>query len=128
MQTLLKNSKTLCIIGLSPISSKPSFQVASYLQSKGYKIIPVYPRGGVILGERAYQNIAEIKESVDIFVIFRSSEKCYTITQEILSFHSPKAIWLQLGIVNEEAKNLARSAGVEFVQNRCIKIEREQYE
>ncbi|HIY44028.1 MAG TPA: CoA-binding protein [Candidatus Helicobacter avistercoris] len=128
MQKLLRDSHTIAIVGLSPIPSKPSYQVALYLQQKGYKIIPVYPRGGEILGERVYKSIKEIKESVDIFVIFRSGEKCYTITQEILSTHSPKAIWLQLGIINDEAKALAESQGVRFVQDCCIKIQREKNE
>lgn len=128
IQELLKNSKNIAIMGLSPLPSKASFQVASYLQNKGYKIFPLYPREGEILEERVYQDVSEIEEEIDIFVIFRKGEKCYTITQNILSLHKPKAIWLQLGIHNSEAEALAIQRGVMFVQNCCIKIEREKYE
>ncbi|WP_305862351.1 CoA-binding protein [Helicobacter cholecystus] len=128
IQELLKISKNIAIIGLSPLPSKPSFQVASYLQTKGYKIFPIYPRGEEILGEKVYKDLDELQEEMDIFLIFRNGEKCYTITQEILSSFKPKAIWLQLGICNQEAKALAVQKGVMFVQDCCIKIEREKYE
>lgn len=128
IQELLKIAKNIAIVGLSPLPSKPSFQVAAYLQTKGYKIFPIYPRGGEILGERVYREISEIEKEIDIFVIFRIGEKCYTITQEILSLHKPKAIWLQLGIRNHHAEALAVQRGVMFVQDCCIKIEREKYE
>lgn len=128
MQALLKNSKVIAIVGLSPLPSKPSFQVASYLKDRGYQIIPIYPKRIQILGIKAYTSIDQIQEKVDIFVIFRSSQKCLEVVQEILSSHQPKAIWLQLGIFNHEAQKLAESKNIQFIQDRCIKIEREKYD
>lgn len=128
IQRLLKDSKNIAIVGLSPSPNKDSYQVASYLQKMGYKIFPIYPKGEEILGERVYKSIKELEgERIDIAVVFRSGNKCLGVTQEILSCLQVKAIWLQLGIKDKASKKLARSHRVGFIQNRCIKIEREKY-
>lgn len=128
IQRLLLESKNIAIIGLSPNPEKESYQVASYLQEKGYKIFPIYPKGEEILGERVSRSIKDLREEkIDIAVVFRSGHRCFEVTQEILEYLDVKAIWLQLGITNKSSKRLARSKRVGFVQNRCIKIEREKY-
>lgn len=128
IQRLLLESKNIAIIGLSPNPAKESYQVASYLQEMGYKIFPIYPKADEILGQRVYRSIEELKgENIDIAVIFRGGHRCFGETQEILKHLKVKAIWLQLGITDKASKKLARSKRVGFVQNRCIKIEREKY-
>lgn len=125
-----KNIRNIAIIGLSPNPDKPSHQVALFLQNKGYNIFPIYPKPQIILGKMAMQDIAELKTlQIDWIVIFRKSELCETLTQEIIDLSlNIKGIWLQLGIQNTNAKRLALKNGLQFVQNKCIKIEREKYE
>ncbi|WP_027326953.1 CoA-binding protein [Helicobacter pametensis] len=125
------NIKHIAIIGLSPNPDKPSHQVALYLQSKGYEIFPIYPKPQIILGKMALPNIQSLANlPIEWVVVFRKSELCEQITQEIIALHSPsiKGIWLQLGIKNPQAQALALQHGLEFVQDHCIKIEREKYE
>lgn len=128
IQRLLKDCKNIAIIGLSPNPNKESYQVASYLQSKGYNIFPIYPKEEKILGEKVYRKIQDLKDcDIEIAVIFREGHRCLGITQEIVKYLNVKAIWLQLGIKDKKSKKLARSKGIGFVQNHCIKIEREKY-
>lgn len=123
--------KKIAIIGLSPNPSKPSHQVGLYLQKQAYEIFPIYPKAQKILGKIATQDIKELQGvDLDWIVIFRKSEACLELTQSIISLNFPslKGIWLQLGIHNDAARTLALENGLQFVQNRCIKIERERYE
>lgn len=125
------NIKNIAIVGLSPNPDKPSYQVAHYLLQKGYDIFPIYPKPLMIFGKIAMQNISDLKDfPIDWVVIFRKSEVCDILTQEIINLHSKsiKGIWLQLGIQNQKAQALALENGLQFVQNHCIKIEREKYE
>lgn len=123
--------KKIAIIGLSPNPNKPSHQVGLYLQKQGYEIFPIYPKSQKILDKMAKQDIKEL-EGIDLdwIVIFRKSEACLELVQSIISLNFPslKGIWLQLGIQNDNAKTLALKNGLQFVQNHCIKIEREKYE
>lgn len=126
-----KKCKRIAIVGLSPDPAKPSYQVALYLQKHQYEIFPIYPKSQMILGKMAMQNLASLKGlDIDWIVIFRKSEACLPLVEEIISLHLPslKGIWLQLGIINDEAKELAMQNGLSFVQDRCIKIERERNE
>lgn len=122
IRRLLQESKTIAVVGLSDKPHRDSYQVAVYMQQNGYKIIPVNPRAKNVLGEQAYQNLLDINEQVDIVNIFRRSEEVLPVVGEALQL-KPRAIWLQLGIVNEQAAEFARSAGVMFVMDKCIKIE-----
>ncbi|MBI4895312.1 MAG: CoA-binding protein [Candidatus Aenigmarchaeota archaeon] len=102
--------------------SKDSYKVAKYLKDNGYKIIPINPTASEILGEQVYSSINDIHEKVDIVNVFRPGEECLEITKQFLRL-KPKVIWLQIGIKNEEAKKLAEINRIEFVQDKCIKIE-----
>ncbi|GAB6157950.1 CoA-binding protein [Desulfotomaculum varum] len=122
IKELLTKCKTIAIVGLSDKPHRDSFQVASYLQSQGYRIIPVHPRVKEVLGEKAYKSLAEIPDQVDLVNVFRKSEETPNVVREAIPL-KPAAVWLQLGIINDDAAQLAAQAGLQFVQNRCIKVE-----
>lgn len=119
---LLETSHVIAIVGLSADESKASNEVGRYLQSKGYRIIPVNPGADEILGEKAYKNLSEIAEPVDIVDIFMRSEKVVPVVEEAARLR-PKAIWLQLGITNDEAERIAKGNGIDFFSDICVKQE-----
>ncbi len=121
VKKILENSKVIAVVGLSPDPSRTSNWVASYMQSKGYRIIPVNPRetGKEILGEKVYSDILSIPQEIDIVNIFRRSEFVYPHVEEAVKKNA-KVVWMQLGIINEEAAEYARKHGLEVVMNRCI--------
>jgi|SRR3989338_9774650 len=122
IKKLLSESKTIAVVGLSPESDKPSNEVARYLQSKGYKIVPVRPGVDEILGEKAYASLKDIPFKVDIVDVFRKPEHMPEVVTEALTI-KPKAVWMQLGIAHKEAAQKASKAGVQVVEDRCILIE-----
>lgn len=119
---LIKDARIIAIVGLSPHESRASNVVARYLQGKGYRIIPVNPGQEEILGEKSYKALTDIPQDVDIVDIFMRAEKVVPIVEEAVRL-GPKAIWLQLGIVNHEARQVAEKAGIPFVQDLCLKQE-----
>lgn len=119
---ILKTAKNIAIVGLSPDESKASNAVAKFLKARGLKIFPIYPKGDEILGFKVYRNLSEIKDDIDIVVMFRKGEFATALVKESISVGA-KTLWLQLGITNEEAKKKAQEAGVNFIEDRCIKIE-----
>ena len=119
---ILEQSKVIAVVGLSPDEDKPSNIVAQYLISHGYKVIPVNPGHGNILGQKSYKTLSDIPENVDIVDIFMRAELLLPVVEEAVRIR-PKCIWLQLGIINEEAKRLAEDNGITFFMDRCIKIE-----
>ena len=119
---ILKQSKTLAIVGLSANWYRPSFFAAKYLQEHGYRIIPVNPAYEEVLGEKCYPSLKDIPEKVDIVDCFRKSEDIEPLAQQAIAIGA-KVLWLQLGVVNEKAAKMARDAGLEVVQDRCVKIE-----
>jgi predicted CoA-binding protein len=119
---VLEQSKVIAVVGLSPDEDKPSNIVAQYLISHGYKVIPVNPGHGNILGQKSYKTLSDIPENVDIVDIFMRAELLLPVVEEAVRIR-PKCIWLQLGIINEEAKRLAEDNGITFFMDRCIKIE-----
>ncbi|HNS14233.1 MAG TPA: CoA-binding protein [Syntrophorhabdaceae bacterium] len=119
---ILERSKVIAVVGLSPDEDKPSNIVAQYLISHGYKVIPVNPGHGNILGQKSYKTLSDIPENVDIVDIFMRAELLLPVVEEAVRIR-PKCIWLQLGIINEEAKRLAEDNGITFFMDRCIKIE-----
>ena len=123
LREIFNNTKTIAIIGLSPDESKASNMVAKYLQSQGFKIIPVYPKEDVILGEKVYRSLEEIKESVDMVDMFRKPVIANELVEIAKKRGDVKYFWLQLGIVNDEAFKKAESYGMVAVQNKCSKIE-----
>ncbi|MBM9519669.1 CoA-binding protein [Desulforhopalus vacuolatus] len=127
MKTLLKETKSIAIVGLSPKENRPSNEVARYLMAAGYRVIPVNPGQSEILGQPCFPDMASIGEPVDIVDIFRRSGDTPPIVAEALKLSpKPKAVWLQLGIENSEAAAMAEKAGVPIVMNLCTKIEHER--
>lgn len=122
MKNLLGSSKVVAMVGLSPKDDKPSNVVALYLKAHGYRVIPVNPLYEEILGEKSYKSLSDIPDQVDIVDIFMRAEKVEPVVAEAITI-KPRAIWLQLGIVNNEARELAERNGIDFVQDHCIKIE-----
>ena len=123
--SLLKEIRVIAVVGLSADAGKASNSVARYLKDRGFRIIPVNPGQEEILGEKAYKSLADIPEPVDVVDIFMRPEKVLPVVEEAIKL-KPKAVWLQLGIVNDEAKARAVSAGVMFVQDKCMKREHQR--
>lgn len=119
---LLRSSHTIAVLGLSPKTDRDSYRVAAYLKQQGYRIIPVRPGQKEILGEKVYASLAEIPVPVDIVDVFRNSAQVLPHALEALALR-PKAFWMQLGVVNQEAADLLTANGIDVVMDRCIKIE-----
>ncbi|MCL4380744.1 CoA-binding protein [Candidatus Marsarchaeota archaeon] len=116
---ILQNFRTIAIVGCSREPGKPSHDVPKYLQAIGYKIIPVNPFADFILGEKCYKNLNEIKENVDVVDVFRPSNEALEIARQAMQIHA-KALWLQEGIISNEAERFANENGMMFVMNRCM--------
>ena len=116
---ILKTSKTIAVVGLSNRRQRPSYGVAQYLQSAGYRIIPVNPRESQILGEKCYPDLESIPDAVDIVDIFRRPEFVPDIVEAAIRIGA-KAIWMQEGVVHEEAARRAEAAGLVVIMDRCI--------
>jgi predicted CoA-binding protein len=111
--------RNIAVVGLSKDVEKQSHRVAAYLMTKKYRIIPVNPTAERILGKKVYAKLSEIEEPIDIVDIFRPSEDVMPIVEQAIE-KKAKVIWMQEGIVNEEAAKMARGAGIKVVMNRCI--------
>lgn len=122
---LLNKTRTIAVVGLSDKPDRDSYKVAQYMQRQGYKIIPVNPKVKNILGEKSYPDLKSVPEPVDIVNIFRRSEYVPPIVEEALDI-SPLAIWMQLGIVNEEAAKKAEKKGIPVIMNKCIMVEHQR--
>ena len=122
LRRILKENHTIAIVGLSADWYRPSYFAAKYMQEHGFRIIPVNPKYTEILGEKCYPDLKSIPEKVDMVDVFRKSADCAPIAMEAVAIGA-KVLWLQLGVENDEAKAIAESGGVEFVENRCVKIE-----
>ncbi len=122
LRRILKTNHTIAIVGLSADWFRPSYFAAKYMQEHGFKIIPVNPKYTEILGEECYPDLKSIPEKVDMVDVFRKSADCPPIATEAVAIGA-KVLWLQLGVENDEAKAIAETGGLEFVQNRCVKIE-----
>ena len=116
---LLKRSKTIAVVGLSDSPLRPSYGVSAYMQSHGYRIIPVNPEIKGALGEKAVPSLVEVQEKIDIVDVFRRSEFVPEVIDEAIRL-KVRAIWLQEGVVHEEAAEKARQAGIFVVMDRCI--------
>jgi len=123
---LLKTANTIAIVGLSPKDDRPSNMVGRYLIAAGFTVYPINPGQKEILGNKCYPALRDLPFSIDIIDIFRKSEDVLPIVVEVLALQNlPKAIWMQKGIKNEEAAELARSQGIMVVMDRCIKVDHE---
>ena len=126
IQRLLRETRTVAIVGLSTDPQRASWFVASYLKKEGYRIIPVNPKADRILGERAYPDLAAIPEPVDLVDVFRPAAECLAIAKQAVAIKA-KALWLQLKLVNLEAAEFAARAGLAVVLDRCVKMEHGRY-
>ena len=124
IEKLLRNVQSIAIVGLSPKENRPSNMVARYLLAAGYTIYPVNPGHTHILGQTCYAELAAVPFPVDVVDIFRKSEDVLPIVEQAVGLTPPpKAIWMQQGIVNDPAAQLARNNGMFVVMDRCIKID-----
>jgi predicted CoA-binding protein len=116
---VLKDNKTIAVVGLSSNRRRPSYGVSEYMQSMGYRIVPVNPRETEVLGEKAFASLDEVPGPVDIVNVFRRSEFVPEIVDAAIRIGA-KCVWMQEGVMHEEAAAKARAAGLEVVMNRCI--------
>jgi predicted CoA-binding protein len=123
IQEIFNITKTIAILGLSPDESKPSHRVAKYLQSQGFKIVPVYPKGDNILGEKVYNSLKEIPFEIDMVDIFRKPAVLDSISDVCIERGDVKVFWAQKDIVNNKALQKAKDAGMKVVQNMCTMVE-----
>ncbi len=122
IKEILKQAKTIAVVGLSPKANRPSHDVARYLKAAGYTIIPVNPGQSEILGEKCYPSLADIPQQVDVVDIFRRPEEVGPVVDQAMEIGA-KVVWMQEGIVNEEAAARARAAGLTVIMDRCLKVD-----
>ena len=124
LRKILRDTRTIAMVGLSANWNRPSYFAAKYLLDRGYKVIPVNPSavGQEILGQKVYGSLTDLPVKADMVDIFRSSEAAGPITDDAIK-HGAKVVWMQLGVRNDEAAKRAEEAGLKVVMNRCPKIE-----
>ena len=124
IKNILSKYKTIAIVGVSKDESKPSAIVMKYMQKYGFKVIPVNPsaKGEKILGEEVFEKLEDIKTHIDIVDVFRPSSEVLNLAEETVKIGA-KVLWLQLGIRSEEAKELVESQNIDYIENRCTKME-----
>lgn len=122
IREILTQTTTIAVVGLSPNPSRASYSVANYLKNKNYRIIPVNPKQPEVLGEKSYPNLSDIPEKIDLVDIFRRPEHIPPIVDEAIKIKA-KVIWMQSGIVNQDAAQKAKEAGLEVVMDRCMYVE-----
>ena len=128
IKDILTKYKSIAMVGVSNDQTKPSTIVMKYMQKYGYKVYPVNPSaiGQKILGEEVYAKITDIKENVDIVDVFRPSKEVLAIAEDTVKINA-KVLWLQLGIRDENAKELVEKNHIEYVENKCTKMEYQKY-
>jgi uncharacterized protein len=119
LRAFLQRIRTIAVLGLSPDPDRPSFSVASYLQEQGYRIVPVRPGGGTLLGEKVYESLTEVPFAVDVVDVFRASRFVAAHVEEALAARAG-AVWLQEGVIDEEAAARARAAGLFVAMDLCM--------
>ena len=124
IRKILEQVKTIALVGASDNPGRPSYGVMAYLLAQGFNVIPVSPKlaGQELLGQKAYGSLAEIPHPVDMVDVFRNADAAYGVAQEAIAIKA-KVLWLQLGIISEQAAVLAKEAGLKVVMDRCPKIE-----
>lgn len=125
LRRILESCRTIAIVGLSDKPHRPSHGVARYLLDNGYTIIPVNPRVDEVLGQPCYPSLSDIPVTVDMVDCFRRSEEMVEIAREAIAIKA-RVLWMQLGVVNVEACDLAESAGLEVIMDRCTKVDHAQ--
>lgn len=119
MMSILTAAESIAVVGLSANPDRPSHRVARFLKEVGYKIYPVNPHVGESVGERAYSTLKEIPPEIDVVDIFRASDKVLPVVEAAINVGA-KVVWMQEGVVNEEAARKAREAGLKVVMDRCM--------
>ena len=122
LRRILRQTRTIAVVGLSAQWHRPSFFAAKYMQEHGYRVIPVNPTYDTILGEKCFKSVRDIPGPVDIVDCFRKSAEIPAIAEDAIAIGA-KVLWMQLGVENAEARRKAEAAGLEVVENRCVKIE-----
>lgn len=122
LRRVLHESRTIAVVGLSADWFRPSYFAAKYMQAHGYRIIPVNPKYPEILGEKSYPDLASIPDKVDIVDVFRKPADALPIAEQAIAIGA-RTLWLQIGVINEEAKRKAEEAGLTVIMDRCVKIE-----
>jgi predicted CoA-binding protein len=118
---ILASSTTIALVGASPRPNRPSNNVMGYLLQEGYRVIPVRPGGGEVLGIPCVESLAEIEEPIDLVDVFRRAEFCADVAREAVAAGA-KALWLQSGIVSPEARTIAEEAGLDYVEDTCAAV------
>ena len=128
IKEILSKYKSIAMVGVSKDTTKASTIVMKYMQKYGFKVYPVNPRaaGQKILGEEVFATISDIKDQVDIVDVFRPSKEVYAIAEDAIKIGA-KVLWLQLGIRDEKAKDLMEKNNIEYVDNKCTKMEYQKY-
>ena len=119
IRSLLREVKTIAVVGLSPRAERPSYRVSRAMQGFGYRIVPVRPAVSEVLGEKAYARLSDIPFEVDLVDVFRNPDDVGPIVDECIAL-GVRRLWLQDGVVNEEAAEKARAAGITVVMDRCV--------
>ncbi len=122
LRRILKECRVIAVVGLSADWFRPSYFAAKYMQEHGYRIIPVNPRYGEVLGEKCFDSLKKIKEKVDMVDVFRKTQDVMPVAEEAIAIGA-RVLWQQLGVKNEAAAARARAAGLETVMDHCMKIE-----
>ncbi len=122
MEKILRECRTIAVVGLSSAPYRPSYEVASYLQQQGYRIIPVTPNESSVLGEQAYARLEDIPEKVELVNIFRRADQAGVHVDEAIKIGA-KAVWMQFDVIDQAAAQRALAAGLMVVMDRCLKIE-----
>ena len=122
LRRILRDCRTIAVVGLSAEWHRPSYFAAKYMQQHGYRIVPVNPRYDEVLGERCYPSLADVPHAVDLVDVFRRTEDVLPIARQAVDIGA-KCLWQQIGVKNLEADRIARAAGLDSVFDRCVKIE-----
>ena len=123
MKKYFEEAKTIAVIGCSPDPEKASNRVAKYLVEAGYNMLPVYPKEDEILGQKVYRSLPEIDQKVDMVVVFRKPNALAAVADAVIARGDVKTYWTQLGLVNNEAADKVKEAGINVVQNYCAMVE-----
>lgn len=131
IKEILDNYNNIAVVGMSKHLEKPAFTVPSYMKKQGYKIIPVNPTIDSIMKLQTYKNLMDVPDYIEIVLVFRPSSEALDIVKEAIERkkikNDIKVVWLQLGIINNEAKTIAEQEGIDFVQDKCIYVEHKNY-
>ena len=119
LKRIYSDTKTIAVVGASASEDKPAHKVPRYLQRQGYRVIPVNPRGGEILGEKVYEKLADVPEAIDVVDVFRPSDETPAVAKDAVAAGA-KVLWLQEGISSEEAERVASEGGLEVVMDLCM--------